>query len=483
MIGLMSMSVLAMLQYSIYQQRMTHRRVEREAVYYAAEAGVDQVVHYLNFPTEYPSGASLFAKDSFTDTYFDADANNVFSLRGIDSTGAEVAGSSASPLVFGLEAGDGVNRTQVTDLRISLPTADDLAFSDNAILVVHSQAENEAGQVRTVRATLTSEPPFVLRIPAPLISLGPGDSNGQFDIRWGEAWFKEDFELPNGGLNGVPTVLDDPWFNIRTEGTVLLSNGTPAPSGTDLIAGVDENYLQPWGPEGAPLDPDHLNIHQHATPGDIEFPEVLDYEFWKNAAQTRGMYFSWNDAGTHLVQGSAGAEIRPAEFLQMINGADDVVTGASGASQSLPGSIIVFVDTLDGNPPATDGSNLCDLTLTGGGETFLRGVIYVGGDVTMNVSGTQGIWIQDPDRVADPNAGSERQENLFMNGLFYAEGTVETMGSQAIYGAIFARGGFAGNGGPEIWYDARLANGLPFSFNSNVTVARVVELSPDIPIL
>ncbi len=41
MVGLMSMSVLAMLQYSIYQQRMTQRRIEREAVYYVAEPLTD----------------------------------------------------------------------------------------------------------------------------------------------------------------------------------------------------------------------------------------------------------------------------------------------------------------------------------------------------------------------------------------------------------------------------------------------------------
>jgi len=485
-----------MLQYSLYQNRMTQRRIEREAVYYTAEAGVDQVIHYFNFPAEYADNTAFFTQDATTASYYaDTDADgigdtNVFTTRMVSGSRILVDSStSPNPLTFGYLMGDGENRAEVTDLTVSLPTAADLTQTPRAIMVVTSQAENAVGQTRIVRATLGADPPFLLQVPAAIISLAPtASANGQGNVHWGEAWFDTNFQLPNGGLNNL-TTISDPWVNFRSTGHVLMSNGkyangsngsnTPLPS-------TAPNYYQPWGDNGAggEFDPNHTNIHQHTDYSSLDWPDPLDYDWWRNAAQTRGLYFSWNAAGNKLVSGQSGQELTTAQFFDEINQMSEVTTGASGADQNLPDPTIIFVDTLDGNEPQADGSNWCDLQVTGGAggnDIFLRGVFYVGGDVTFNIRGMDGLWLQDPDRVDDPNSGSEQQvDDIFLNGLFYCEGMMSMVGSPGVYGALLARNGFGTGGNGEVWYDARLKSGFPFSFNSNVSLARWQELHPDI---
>ncbi|MBN1478574.1 hypothetical protein JXA47_17610, partial [Candidatus Sumerlaeota bacterium] len=203
-IGIVSVSIISMLGFSMHESRMTQLRIERERVYYAAEAGVDQVVHWFNYPGDYTDDTTLFTKDADSESYYtSADGDppytiNVFENR-ISSGGLELIGDGNNEdlIVFTNEPINTDETARVSNLVLTLPEAGD---PPQSILVVNSRAVNERGVSRTVRAILRASPPFPMEIPAAIISHAMATSNGQFNVHWGEAWSKGDLTLPNTGV-------------------------------------------------------------------------------------------------------------------------------------------------------------------------------------------------------------------------------------------------------------------------------------------
>ena len=103
------------------------------------------------------------------------------------------------------------------------------------------------------------------------------------------------------------------------------------------------------------------------------------------------------------------------------------------------------------------------------------------GDLRVELISTPGdVWIQDPDFVDTGGvSGSQILESIRWMGVIYTAGTYNQSGNPAIYGSLVAKEGFGTSGTPEVWFDQRLKSGLPFSFNSEGSIARWTEDNPN----
>ena len=113
------------------------------------------------------------------------------------------------------------------------------------------------------------------------------------------------------------------------------------------------------------------HFYQNVPEGELEFPDLAGfYDTFKDAAIQHGRYYSTDaagniyrdgiepgdpgyDADTHLVSDFA------AEFSAPDTDGDGVPDRDGNPED------VVFIDTVDGNPPADDGSNLADVSVSG----------------------------------------------------------------------------------------------------------------------
>lgn len=487
---IVSLSISALLQFSSSQRRITRTQLEREAVYYAAESGIDQVVHYFNYPEDWTADVTLFEPDATTGEYLDSGGNSVFQSRLGGSPMTLIDGFTNSDLiVFTNGQINGGERARVGELTLSMPEAGDPA---DGILVVTSTGMNSRGVLRTVRAVIGSSPTFGFGgTPAAIVSHIDVGSNGQMNLHWGEAWTRTDMTVTN--MNNITTTSDDSHVNYRTEGFFKKSNGKFA-TGYGGGGGFSDSPLMQWQPNydqpWLGWNDDHTNIYQHwdftqqfEDAGIDDWSDLtLDYEDWKTAAQIHGTYYS-TDASGNIYRGSVQSDATlVTDFKSEIDQASEVsVNSGTPGDQTLPQPLIVFVDTIDGNPPVADGSNLCDISITGGGGMFTRGLLYVAGDLYIGGSGSPpAVWIQNPEYVQSEGAsGAQELVNIRFMGLLYTSGTYAQQGNAATYGAIIAENGFGTGGTPDVWYDESLRLGLPFSFTSEVSVALWQEMPID----
>lgn len=119
---------------------------------------------------------------------------------------------------------------------------------------------------------------------------------------------------------------------------------------------------------------------------------------------------------------------------------------------------VLFVDTFEGR---VDGTMP---TVSVGSTFFWKGLLYVMGNIsTSGVASGQTVWMKNPDEfVADPlgtQTGAARG-SCYMDGVLYVNGQLSRSGNGCIYGSLIAKGGYAGSGSPDIYYNSRNGNGL-----------------------
>jgi hypothetical protein len=481
---IVAISVAALLQFSSAQRRITRSQLEREAVYYSAEAGVDQVIHYFNTPDDWTSDTSLFAKDATTGSYFDSSGNNVFEARLSSGPLTLIdSGTNEDLIVFTSTPINNSERSRVAELTIDLPPVGAPPFT---ILAVNSRSTNSRGVEREVQAFLKAVPPFPLVVPAALISHAATGGDGQLNVNWGGAWSQGNMDISN--LNNITTTADsEAIYYIGgqiTKGTKYATGygGGDGFSSTPLVP-AESNYFQPWLGYNA----DHENLFQHhdftslfASYGLSGWSDLtLDYDMWKTLALDRGMFFS-TDASGNVYQGtveSAETLLSSSDFYDLIDQSGGVVVGSDLSTQVLPEPNIIFIDTIDGQPPngipvGTAGSNLCDVSFSGG-SVFTRGVMYVAGNISYGGAGsaTQ-VWVEKPDLT-------EALISVNHYGVLYTDGQYDQSGTRYVFGSIMAKGGFTSGGGPDVYYDHKLADGQSFNFNSEVSVVFWQEIPVD----
>ena len=212
----------------------------------------------------------------------------------------------------------------------------------------------------------------------------------------------------------------------------------------DYWIGGDVSVLSPSALESAGF-PANVYRHQHPTPG-IGL-DRWDYDLLKKTAQRYGTYYRLDRDGRLHTLGAPDSDSgrMPAEVL---------TSSTIGHSQGL-----VFIDTLDGEPPRPD--NLGSLVLD---TDYVEALLVVQGHVVMKPSGAgRAFTVLSPPPEGSGAIGGRIPVTLsgvHVNGLLFAAGTITVERESRIYGAVVGAGGI--NAGPtlEVWYNADFGRGF-----------------------
>ena len=215
----------------------------------------------------------------------------------------------------------------------------------------------------------------------------------------------------------------------------------------DYWIGGNVSLLSPLATDSANF-PTNVYMRQQPTPG-LRL-DRWDYDLLKKTAQRHGTYYRLDREGRLHSLGSTESDpgVLPADVL------------ASSSVGQLHG--LVFIDTLDGEPPRVD--NLGTLVLD---TDYVEALLVVQGHVVMKPSGAgRNLTVLSPPPETT-SAFSGRipvtLSGIHLNGLLYAAGTITLERDTRIYGAIMTAATVAtGSSTPllEVWYNADLGKGF-----------------------
>lgn len=428
------------------QERLGQRKHSLSRAYYAAEAGVAQVLHWGNFPEDYTLDTSLFEASGSDYPALEA----AVSGNGYTITGADLASLGVGEL----RSQHDYDVAEIVEIELLGPDAGDPV---SCLFKVRSVGRSADGIERTVLAYLDVNPitggPSVA-LPAALISFNTAGAKGNARIHWGESWAKNTFDMLNKSQMKYldPGRSDhDPWAIYRSEANIDFPSNWKWGKNKDLY---DPDREQPGL---APASGDYADaFFQYQPEGALAWPE-FDYDAFKDHAMANGRYYSTDSAGNIYRDGIEDAAHR-VDFKTEFE-LDD--------RESAPFDFI-FIDTIDGQPPAEDDSNLASIRFSGNSEG-LKGVFWIGANFKVSGVGNP------PSLVGtDPDGNMESLKKIFFHGVLYAAGTLEMTGNAGVYGSVVTQRGFTGSGTPDIYYDAALADGIPIDNGNAGSAFRVV---------
>ncbi|HKO31165.1 MAG TPA: hypothetical protein VJU54_08490 [Nitrospiraceae bacterium] len=214
------------------------------------------------------------------------------------------------------------------------------------------------------------------------------------------------------------------------------------------IGGIVSVIAPPPGQGANPPLSENVHLHQYPTPG-VRLDQ-WDYDLLKKIALRWGTYFRLDHMGQLHPQGSLDSDqgITPAEALE------SPVVGANRG--------MVFIDTMDGQPPHVD--NMGTLVLD---TDYIEGLLVVQGHVVLRPRGPgKSIPVLSPASSGIQSVGARvpvQLSGIHVNGLLYAAGAIKIERSVRLYGAMMAKQSVTSIGIStvmEVWYNADLAQGL-----------------------
>ena len=247
----------------------------------------------------------------------------------------------------------------------------------------------------------------------------------------------------------------------RVEDLVLKSNSAPVTGQSyDQMLSVQDRWTEYWiggmvsiiapssGQGANPPLSDNVHLHQYPTPG-LRLDQ-WDYDSLKKLALRWGTYYRLDRMGQLHPQGASDSD-------QGVTPADVLESQAIGDHRGL-----VFIDTVDGQPPRTD--TMGTLTLD---TDYVEGLLVVQGHVVFRPRGTgKSVPALSPSPPGAQSLGTRvpvQLSGIHLNGLLYAAGAIRIERSARLYGAVMAGQSVIsiGTGAViEIWYNADLAQGL-----------------------
>ncbi|MBN1902338.1 hypothetical protein JW926_13515 [Candidatus Sumerlaeota bacterium] len=444
-VSVISVGLVCSLAYQKDLGKMGNRRREQMRAFYVADIGVQRVIHWFNHPDEYTPDTVLFTKFSDTESYFDSsDQTRFISTVSVPS--------GLLPVVYD------ANNSYLGELvNLQLLPPDPTHDPISCIVKVQSVGKSFSGPPKTIMVYLNTSHTFNIECPAAIITDQTATWGGQFNIRWGQVWAKHNAILPNLAQT-KKAFKDDPWLKLKVKETVYLNNanyadGTNTGSTTPLPE-TAPNYFQPWLLTDADLD--EIYQHQTETAADAADPfffPIFDYQLNKEYAITKGRYYGSDAAGDIYRDGIIDEAHKVTDLYAEFHIAD----ADNGPYE------FIFIDTIDKQPPALDGSNMCTLHFSGN-TPHTKGVFYCANNVYLGGSGDP----PDVTNAVDPNNSINSLNKVRHQGLFYVSGQFDQQGENTIYGSCVAGGGFGSGGCPEVYYDYRLKTGALMTAGSNV---------------
>jgi len=175
-------------------------------------------------------------------------------------------------------------------------------------------------------------------------------------------------------------------------------------------------------------------------------PSPWQYQVFKAYARRFGSHYVPDREGRLYKNGrmDPSAALTPAEVFG---------SKAAGDQRGL-----VFVDTLDQQPPAE--TNLVTLVLD---SAYMEGTFFVNAHVILRPQGRgETIPALSPPTETAPALASRVPVNLAgvtIRGVLHASGTLRVEGQPRVFGAVTAERGLVGSGLLEVWYNADLGRG------------------------
>ena len=448
-----------------YSRLQAKQRDELQA-FHAAEAGAMEVVSWFNtsgtvISAINPWFASLFVRDGGSSIPYPA---LLATLQSAGSSGLDVStqGDGLLPVLLGAS---GSEVAEVTSLYLYYTDYDPLAGEHTSVAdvvaVVHSRGRTKRGSEKGVWMYLV--PWWLEGAPAPIVSRAKAKFGGNAAGHWGEVWAAGKMETPLESQM-KKYVSDDEWLKYRSESQILFDSTWGVPKwdptwveGTDYHkdpeTGLDVVDVRPYQPaDGVILKGvDYTNVFWQSQT--LDWPDYK-YERFERLSKHKGRYFSSDATGNLYRDGIVDAD-------HLTTDPTDLNTGTMADRSTNPDVWaevdydVIFIDTIDGAPPAADGSNLATLNISGGDMSW-KGFYYICANMRLTGSPTSAIPVKDPNGNYTPGG-----EKAFMDGILAVKGSIEVAGNPIVYGSVYADGGFSGGGTMDVYYNVELANGFP----------------------
>jgi hypothetical protein len=218
---------------------------------------------------------------------------------------------------------------------------------------------------------------------------------------------------------------------------------------TEYWIGGTVSVISPPPGQGAnPLLSENVHLHQYPTPG-VRLDQ-WDYNSLKKIALRWGTYYRLDRVGQLHPQGASDSD-------QGISPADALESQAIGDHRGL-----VFIDTVDGQPPLVD--NMGTLALD---TDYFEGLLVVQGHMVLRPRAAgKSVPVLSPSPPETQSPGTRvpvQLSGIHVNGLLYAAGAIKIERSVRLYGAMMAGQSVTSIGTGtviEVWYNADLAQGL-----------------------
>ncbi|MBN1902141.1 hypothetical protein JW926_12525 [Candidatus Sumerlaeota bacterium] len=442
---IISTGVLMMIKTLLDHQKTNQRRRDLNRAYYAAEAGVAQVLHWGNHPEEYDNldSEGLFYRNPETGEF--PNLAEALNDQGEYVISGELLATFASKYNF--------NVSNINEI-VLIP-----ADPDNdpvpCLFKVRSEGGTPSGSTRRILAYIQPNPmePFEIQLYAGLISLSDAGQQGNGHVHWGESWSKADFSVIGKPHcteldNTQPPDVYDPFAIYRTESQLLFPSNWKSGVNKDIYQETTRRY-----PATAPASGKYANAFEQFIPeGVLQWPDLLSgYEDFKNHAKSHGRYYS-TDANGNIYRDGVEDEDHLINFNAEFGNSD---------RENSPYDF-VFIDTVDGNPPAEDGSNLAIIQNSGTG-LGMKGIFWLGANYDQQgVGNPQSLDAEKPVLNGDGSITftNETLSKCYLDGVLYAAGTACFHGNPVIYGSLIAQRGYLSGGTPDIYFNHKLKDGL-----------------------
>lgn len=218
---------------------------------------------------------------------------------------------------------------------------------------------------------------------------------------------------------------------------------------TEYWIGGTVSVISPPPGQGAnPSLPENVHLHQYPTPG-VRLDQ-WDYDSLKKIALHWGTYYRLDRTGQLHPLGALDSDqgIRPADALE---------SHAIGDHRGL-----VFIDTVDGQPPRVD--NMGTLVLD---TDYFEGLLVVQGHVAISPRAAgKSLPVLSPSSLGTQSLGARvpvQLSGIHVNGLLYAAGAIRIERSARLYGAMITGQSVTSVGAGtiiEVWYNVDMAHGL-----------------------
>lgn len=407
-------------------QRQNTRRRELWRAFYCAEAGLAQFQSWALNPNTY-TDPTLFVASGTSGSF----AERYPALSQAIDNGFELDESDLDQMdINTLDSASNGNVGKFTSIRLLPPGNNDPV---SCVFRIESTGRSFRGVERKVLGYANMNPVVSIQIPAALISYNAIGMAGNVKVHWGEAWSKNNMEMQS--QNQYSYLSTDPYAIWRTEG---LINDWGGGWSVDTTRNPDVYTTQnDMGDVSAGDDTYEGRFLQNQLPEDFpaEWP-TFDYETFKNLALSNGRYYTTDSSGNIYKD---GVEV-------------DFYTEFADYNPTVYD--LVFIDTIDQQPPAADGSNLSTISISGDSEG-IKGIFYIGANFDVAGVGSPPTVV-----ATDPDSYEFSLSNIFLDGVLYAAGTLAMAGNAGVYGSVVTQMGFVGNGTPDVYYNSELANGI-----------------------